>query len=161
MCYFHFGNVAISITQWGFINDRYKVNPVGQWGEILVMAMGFVNHLGTINCVLLYWRCLPARLLYNDFGSNMPHAFFHSRIRGEKIATKRENRNPLCTFGHIWHIVLFGGHIHKKVHWINFQGHQTLLKKTGQALSEKKMYWPVKSRETLMWKSLVVQNCKI
>ena len=33
-------NGAISITQWGFVNDRYKVNPVGQWGEIMVMAMG-------------------------------------------------------------------------------------------------------------------------
>ena len=50
MCYSHFGNEvrngAISITQWGFINARYKINPVGQWGEILVMAMGFVDHLG-------------------------------------------------------------------------------------------------------------------
>jgi len=30
MCYSHFGNEvcngAISIPQWGFINDRYKVN---------------------------------------------------------------------------------------------------------------------------------------
>ena len=38
-----FGNVvsngAISIKQWGFINERFKVNPVGQWGKILVMAM--------------------------------------------------------------------------------------------------------------------------
>ena len=46
-CYSHFGyvvlNGAISITQWGFINDRYRV---GQWGKILVMAMGFVDHLG-------------------------------------------------------------------------------------------------------------------
>ena len=45
-----FGNVvsngAISIKQWGFINERFKVNPVGQWGKILVMAMGFVDHLG-------------------------------------------------------------------------------------------------------------------
>ena len=23
-----------------------KVNPIGQWGKILVMAMGFVDHLG-------------------------------------------------------------------------------------------------------------------
>ena len=50
MCYSHFGNEvrngAISITQQGFINDCYKVNPVGQWGKILVMAMGFVDHLG-------------------------------------------------------------------------------------------------------------------
>jgi hypothetical protein len=44
MCYSHLGNEvgngAISITQQGFINDRYKVNPIGQWGKILVMAMG-------------------------------------------------------------------------------------------------------------------------
>ena len=50
ICYSHFGNEvcngAISITQWGFINDCYKVNPIGQWGKILVMAMGFVDHLG-------------------------------------------------------------------------------------------------------------------
>ena len=43
----HFGNEvrngAISITQRGFINDCYKVNLVGQWGKILVMAMGFVD----------------------------------------------------------------------------------------------------------------------
>ena len=49
MCYSHLGNGvrngAISITQWGFINDRYKVNPIGQWGKILVMAMGFVDYL--------------------------------------------------------------------------------------------------------------------
>jgi hypothetical protein len=32
--------------QWGFINDRFKVNPIVQWGKILVMAMGFVDHLG-------------------------------------------------------------------------------------------------------------------
>ena len=48
--YSHFGNEvrngAISITQRGFINDCYKVNPVGQWGKVLVMTMGFVDHLG-------------------------------------------------------------------------------------------------------------------
>jgi hypothetical protein len=27
-------------------NDCYKLNPIGQWGKILVMAMGFVDHLG-------------------------------------------------------------------------------------------------------------------
>ena len=32
--------------QQGFINDHYKVNPDGLWGQILVMAMGFVDHLG-------------------------------------------------------------------------------------------------------------------
>ena len=50
MCYSHFSNEdcngAISITQWVFINDCYKVNPVGQWGKVLVMATGFVDHLG-------------------------------------------------------------------------------------------------------------------
>ena len=49
MCYSHFGNEvgngAISITQQGFNNDCYKVNPIGQWGKMLVMAMGFVDHL--------------------------------------------------------------------------------------------------------------------
>jgi hypothetical protein len=25
---------------------KYKVNPVGQWGKIMVMKMGFVDHLG-------------------------------------------------------------------------------------------------------------------
>ena len=50
LCYSHFGNEVcngtISITQRVFINDRYKVNPVDQWGIILAMAMGFVDHLG-------------------------------------------------------------------------------------------------------------------
>ena len=47
MCYSHFGNdVHNGVMQQGFINDRYKVNPVGQWGKILVMVMGFVDHLG-------------------------------------------------------------------------------------------------------------------
>ena len=51
MCYSHFGdevrNGAISIMQWGFINDCNKVNPVCQQGKILVMATGFVDHLDT------------------------------------------------------------------------------------------------------------------
>ena len=51
ICYSHFGDVvrngAISIIQWGLINDCYKVNPVGQRGKILVMATGFVDHLDT------------------------------------------------------------------------------------------------------------------
>ena len=50
MCYSHFGNGvrngAISIAQRVFINERNKVNPVVQLWEILVMAMGFVDHLG-------------------------------------------------------------------------------------------------------------------
>ena len=49
MCYSHLGNGirngSISITKWGFINYRCKVNPVSQWGKILVMAMGFVDYL--------------------------------------------------------------------------------------------------------------------
>ena len=47
MCYSHFGNGvrngAIYIIQWGFINDCYKGWPMG---KNLVMAMGFVDHLG-------------------------------------------------------------------------------------------------------------------
>ena len=58
MCYSHFGvevrNGAISITQWGFINDHYKVNPVGQWRKILVKAMEFVDHLGLRRSLLDY-----------------------------------------------------------------------------------------------------------
>ena len=65
MCYSHFGNEVcngvISITQRGFINDRYKVNPIGQWGKILVMAMGFVDHLGQ------YLATLFSLLLGDEF----------------------------------------------------------------------------------------------
>ena len=50
MCYSHLGNGvrngAISITQWGFISGYYKVKSIGQWGKILVMAMGFEDRLG-------------------------------------------------------------------------------------------------------------------
>ena len=50
MCYSHLGNGvhngAISITQRGFISGCNKVKSIGQWGKILVMAMGFVDHLG-------------------------------------------------------------------------------------------------------------------
>ena len=49
MSYSHFVNEvhngAISITQWGVINDHYEVNPVDQWGNFFVMAMGFVDCL--------------------------------------------------------------------------------------------------------------------
>jgi hypothetical protein len=59
MCYSHFGNGvrngAISITQWGFIMDRHKVNPIGQWGKILLIEMGFVDHLGHVYLYGL-WR---------------------------------------------------------------------------------------------------------
>ena len=48
MCYSHFGNgvrngASISIMQWGFLNDNYKVNPVGQWQHILITVMGFAH----------------------------------------------------------------------------------------------------------------------
>ena len=50
ICFSHFGNEvcngAISNTQQVFINDCYKVNPVDQWGIILAIEMGFVDHLG-------------------------------------------------------------------------------------------------------------------
>ena len=52
MCYSHYGNGvrngAISIAQWGLLSDCYKVNPIGQWGKILVIVMGFVDTLGHI-----------------------------------------------------------------------------------------------------------------
>ena len=41
MCYSNFGNGAISITQWGFINDHYKVSAIGQWGKTKITVMGF------------------------------------------------------------------------------------------------------------------------
>ena len=47
MCYSHYGNGvckgAISIAQWGLLSDCYKVNPIGQGGNILVIVMGFVD----------------------------------------------------------------------------------------------------------------------
>ena len=50
MCYSYFGNEvrngAISISQRGFINEHCEVNPNCQCEKILVMAMGFVDHLG-------------------------------------------------------------------------------------------------------------------
>ena len=40
------------VTQRGFIDDLYKgaftVNPVDQWGKIVVMAMGFCRSLGAL-----------------------------------------------------------------------------------------------------------------
>ena len=48
MYYSHLGievlNGAISITQRGFISGCYKVKSIGQWENILVMALGFVDH---------------------------------------------------------------------------------------------------------------------
>ena len=50
MCYSHYGNGvgngAISTAQWGLLSNGYKLNPVGQWGKILVIVMGFVDTLG-------------------------------------------------------------------------------------------------------------------
>ena len=50
MCYSHLGNGvrngAISIMQRGFICGCYQVKSIGQWGKILVMSMGFVDHMG-------------------------------------------------------------------------------------------------------------------
>ena len=50
LCYSHFDKEvhkeAISIRQRGFINDFSKVNSIGQWGKILMMAMGIEDHLG-------------------------------------------------------------------------------------------------------------------
>ena len=43
MCCSHYGNGAISIAQWGLFSDYYKVNPIGQWGKIVI---GFVDTLG-------------------------------------------------------------------------------------------------------------------
>ena len=58
MCYSYFGNEvrngAISITQRGFINERFEVNPIGQWEKILVMAMGFVDYLGLAGSALIF-----------------------------------------------------------------------------------------------------------
>jgi hypothetical protein len=58
MCYSHFGNEvcngAISIRQRSFINDRYKVNPVGQWGKILVMAMGLSCNSSSVGMDFLH-----------------------------------------------------------------------------------------------------------
>ena len=42
----------------------YKKNIVGFFFKFSRLEIGF---LFTINCVLLYWRHLSARLLYNDF----------------------------------------------------------------------------------------------
>ena len=50
MCYSHFGNGicngALFITQWGFISGCYRVKSISQWGKILVMTVGFVDHFG-------------------------------------------------------------------------------------------------------------------
>ena len=53
MCYSHYSNGvhfgAIFIVQWDLLSDWCKVNPIGQWGKILVIVMGFVDTFG--HCV--------------------------------------------------------------------------------------------------------------
>ena len=69
MGYSYFGNEVrngvISITQRGFIIDHYKVDPVGQWGKILVMAMGFIDHLGLCIFSRAAMRSKTAWILWN------------------------------------------------------------------------------------------------
>ena len=47
ICNSHFGNGichgAFYITEWGFPNDYYRINHIGQWGNILVPVMGFAD----------------------------------------------------------------------------------------------------------------------
>ena len=33
-------NGTISFTYWGFLNDYYMINPIGQWEKILVTFIG-------------------------------------------------------------------------------------------------------------------------
>ena len=56
MCYSHYGNGvlngAITIAQWGLLSDCHKVNPIGQWGKILPIIVGFANtfeHSGLVH----------------------------------------------------------------------------------------------------------------
>ena len=39
----------------------------------------------TINCVLLYWRHLPARLLYNDFGYKALEILIEAKAKPSKF----------------------------------------------------------------------------
>ena len=39
-------NGATSITKWGLLNNHYKVNPIGEWGESFVTVMGFARAFG-------------------------------------------------------------------------------------------------------------------
>ena len=49
MSYSHFDNEVcngtISFTHRDLIDTHYKLDPVVQWGKILVMSMGFADHL--------------------------------------------------------------------------------------------------------------------
>ena len=64
MCYSHFDNEirngAISITQWGFINDYYMVYAVGQWGKIMITVMMFSHTVGHVRVINAFSRlCIP------------------------------------------------------------------------------------------------------
>ena len=76
MCYSHFGNGVRNVAI-----DCYEVNPIGQWGKILVMAMGFVDHLGPcglhiigtshhIHCSVHFYcgPCISAYINLNFYG---------------------------------------------------------------------------------------------
>ena len=56
MCYSHLGNGvrngAISILQWGFINDYCKVNAVGKWGKNHDYRNGICTYRGAVNLVI-------------------------------------------------------------------------------------------------------------
>ena len=58
MCYSHFGNEvrngAISITQWGFINDRYIGKPRWQMGKYSGNVNGVCRSLGAGCDTLVY-----------------------------------------------------------------------------------------------------------
>jgi hypothetical protein len=118
MCYSHFGNeVCISIRQRGFINDHYKVNPVGQWGKILAIAMGFVDHLGhyhfkgtskkNIDCIdgsnLFEFYCLVMQMggegMQNGFLSCLAISFRadHSEWKSETLFKEKICNLTYCT----------------------------------------------------------------
>ena len=44
MCYSHYGNGVRNEVY--LVTAKYKVNPIGQRGKILVIVMGFVDKLG-------------------------------------------------------------------------------------------------------------------
>ena len=77
MWYSHLGNVVpngtISITQWGFISDYYKV--IGQWGKIWYGQWGLQNFRSLayhikfqINCLLItVLRAIPIILCMQQY----------------------------------------------------------------------------------------------
>ena len=52
-----------------------------------------------INCVLLYWRHLPARLLYNDFGSRCLRIFQIHLVK--EISRKNVLKLHICNYSSI------------------------------------------------------------